>query len=59
MVLPKKTADTLANAGLVAIVETKPKASFRRRISSGTIAQIRDLAMQWVRSVLLSSAQET
>ena len=59
MVLPKKTADTLANAGLVAIVETRAKSVVQTPHLIWHHRTDQDLAMQWVRSVLLSSAQET
>ena len=59
MVLPKKTADTLANAGLVAIVETQAKSVVQTPHLIWHHRTDQDLAMQWVRSVLLSSAQET
>ena len=59
MVLPKKTADTLANAGLVAIVETEVKSIVQTPHLIWHHRTDQDLAMQWVRSVLLSSAQET
>lgn len=59
MVLPKKTADTLANAGLVAIVETQAKSVVQTPHLIWHHRTDQDLAMQWVRSILLSSAQET
>ena len=59
MVLPKKTADTLANAGLVAIVETQAKSVVLTPHLIWHHRTDQDLAMQWARSVLLSSAQET
>lgn len=59
MVLPKRTAETLAAVGMIAVVATVEKSVVQHPQLIWHVRSNKDLELEWFRSVLLASALES